>query len=268
MVFESVISKRQILKASAVMTMKNFFADPQWIIPSIIAPLIFTLVSLFLFKDVNGPLLLYAVLGGGFMGMWGTTVYGSGNSIQFDRWNGTLESTLSAPSPLMWISFGRVIWYTFEGVINGLIVLAIGFAWFRVGVSIVDPVEFSVATILTFISLSSFGLLLSSIYVLTRKGGALSNGLEIPVYIATGTMFPVSVLPFIVTNVSFMFGPTWGIDAIRKAAIGSYAGQLPTTFFQDLLIMTAETILLILLSMYLFVKIEAIAKKAGTLDEY
>lgn len=268
MVFHSVVSKRQILKASAIMTMKNFFADPQWIVPSIIAPLIFTLVSLFLFRDVNGPLLLYAVLGGGLMGMWGTTVYGSGNSIQFDRWNGTLESTLSAPGPLMWISFGRVIWYTLEGVINGFIILGIGFVWFRVGVSVLHPIEFSIATILTFISLSSFGLLLSSIYVLTRKGGALSNGLEIPVYIATGTMFPVSVLPFIVNRISLAFGPTWGIDAIRKAALGSYTGQLPTTILQDLVYMTIETVLLVVLSLFLFGKIEAIAKKAGTLDEY
>src|SRR5208283_5191373 len=135
------VSRRQVVRASMVLAEKNFVADPQWIIPSIIAPFIFTMVALFFYAGASGAggdALLSAVLGGGLMGVWGTTVYGSANSIGFDRWNGTMESTLAAPAPLLWIVLGRVLWNTFIGVINGFIVLGIGLLWFRVGVVLVN----------------------------------------------------------------------------------------------------------------------------------
>jgi ABC-2 type transport system permease protein len=256
-----------IVRASMVLTAKNFFADPQWIIPSIIAPFIFTLVALFLFQSASGAALLYAVLGGGMMGMWGTTVYGSGNSIGFDRWNGTMEATLAAPSPLIWIVLGRVLWNTFIGIINGVVIFAFGFAWFRTGISLVNPALFVLASVATFVSLSAFGLMLSSVYVLSRKGGFIENSMEIPIYIATGTMFPIAILPFFVQPISYIIGPTWGIEAIRISALPGYVG-LRTGYWVDLLILGVETFLYFALCFALFVKVEAVAKRNGTLDEY
>ena len=261
------MNRTQAVRASARLTMKNFFADPQWIIPSIIAPFIFTMVALFLFRDVTGPVLLYAVLGGGLMGMWGTTVYGSGTSITFDRWNGTMEATLAAPVPLIWIIAGRVAWNTFIGVINGGLILVIGILWFRTGIPIANPAAFVAATLVTYVSLSAFGLVLATVYVLSRKGGFIENSLEVPVYIATGTMFPVAALPFATQPIAFALGPTWGIEAIRKSALAVYVG-LGTSYWTDMLVLVAETAIYFALSFYLFVKVEKLAKRNGTIEEY
>ena len=60
------ISRFQVVKASMGLTARNFFVDPQWIIPSIIAPFVFTMVSLFIFSREAGQtsaVLLAAVLG-------------------------------------------------------------------------------------------------------------------------------------------------------------------------------------------------------------
>ncbi len=262
----------QVLKASTVLSAKNFLADPQWIIPSIIAPFIFTMVALFFYvgqSNVGPEALLSAVLGGGLMGIWGTTVYGSANSIGMDRWNGTMEATLAAPTPLIWIILGRVLWNTFIGVINGIIILVIGLTWFGVGISLVDPSLFILATLLTYVSMSAFGLMLSTVYVLSRKGGFIENSMEIPVYIATGTQFAVGILPIAVLPASFILGPTWGIEAIKRAAVGiAYPNLLPTGYWTDLLIMIAATAGYFALSFVLFQKVEEVAKRNGTIDEY
>ncbi len=180
-----------------------------------------------------------------------------------------MESTLAAPAPLIWIVLGRVLWNTFIGVINGFIVLAIGMAWFGVGVSLASPFLFALATVLTYVSVSGFGLMLSTVYVLSRKGGFIENSMEIPIYIATGTMFPIGLLPFIVQPISFILGPTWGIDAIRKAALGySYVIGLPTGYWLDLVIMIGATLSYYAISVVLFRKVEAVAKRNGTIDEY
>ncbi len=268
------VSRRQVVKASMVLSARNFVADPQWLIPSIIAPFIFTMVALFFYSgasNAGGDALLSAVLGGGLMGVWGTTVYGSANSIGFDRWNGTMESTLAAPAPLIWIVLGRVLWNTFIGVINGLIVLAIGLLWFRVGVVLVNPALFLFATILTYVSMSAFGLMLATVYVLTRKGAFIENSMEIPVYIATGTSFAVGLLPFYALPVSYILGPTWGIEAIKRAAVGAaypYGHLLPTGYWTDIALMLIITLAYFLLSFILFKRVEVIAKKNGTIDEY
>lgn len=253
---------------------KIFLADPQWIIPSIIAPFIFTMVALFFYAgagSMGSQALLSAVLGGGLMGVWGTTVYGSANSIGFDRWNGTLETTLVAPSPLIWIVLGRVFWNTFIGVVNGLIVLVIGMLWFRTGAGLVDPPLFVLATILTYISMSAFGLLLSTVYILSRKGGFIENSMEIPVYIATGTSFAVSLLPFFALPISYIIGPTWGIEAIKRAAVGTYypyGHLLPTGYWTDISLMLFATVVYFALSFVLFKRVESIAKAGGTIGEY
>jgi len=265
----SLARRGQVLKACIVLTAKLFFADPQWIIPSIIAPFIFTLVAFFLFggQATSGSFLLYLVLGSGLMGMWGTTIYGSSNSIGFDRWNGTMESTLAAPVPLSWIALGRVLFNTFEGVINALFILVIGLVWFQVGFGFVNPGLFFLASVSTFLSLSAFGLLMCTVILLSRKGGFITNSMEIPVYIATGTMFPVSILPIVALPFAFLLAPTWGIEAIRLSAIPGYTG-LATNYWTDLALLAVETLAYLGLAFVLFKRVESYAKRNGTLDEY
>ena len=259
----------QVLKACIVLTAKLFFADPQWIIPNIIAPFIFTLVAFFLFggQVSTGSFLLYLVLGSGLMGMWGTTIYGSSNSIGFDRWNGTMESTLAAPIPLSWIALGRVLFNTFEGVINALFILVIGLVWFQVGFGIANPGLFFLASISTFLSLSAFGLLMCTVILLSRKGGFITNSMEIPVYIATGTMFPVSILPIVALPFAFLLAPTWGIEAIRLSALPGYTG-LATNYWTDMALLAVETLAYLVLAFVLFKRVEGYAKRNGTLEEY
>jgi hypothetical protein len=44
--------------------------------------------------------LLYAALGAGMMGIWSSTLFGSGGAMQWQRWQGTLELRVAAPPPL------------------------------------------------------------------------------------------------------------------------------------------------------------------------
>ncbi len=260
----SLRSNTLALWGSMVLAMRNFFADPQWIIPSIVAPFLFTVVTLYLYGPSAPAQLLYVVLGGAFMGMWGTTVYNSANSLAFDRWNGTLETTLGAPTPMIWVAMGRVLWNTFVGLLNAFLILIVGLLWLGRSSSIHDPVMFVLASAVTFVSLSSLGLFLTTAYVMTRKALFLSNALEFPLYIATGTMFPIALLPFASQGVALALGPTWGFDAIRVAALHGYQG-IGTSVWVDLLITVAETVATFGLAWMLFQRVERRARSEGDL---
>jgi ABC-2 type transport system permease protein len=64
------------------------------------------------------------------------------------------------------------------------------------------------------------GFLLSVTVVRYRTAWALGNALEYPVWLVCGFLVPLSLFPGWVRPISWALAPTWGIRAIREAALG------------------------------------------------
>jgi len=261
------VTRLQTFWASFRMSLLHFFADPQWIIPNIIAPFIFTAVALVLFRNVSGSVALYAVLGGGMMGMWGNTLYGSGFALAFDRWNGTIEYVLATPSRLVWIIAGRSASNAVLGLVNALAILAVVMIGYGPLLAVADPILFLVALILTLASLSTLGVVLCSAFLLSRSASVMTNGLEFPIYVASGSMFPIALLPFWSHPLSLSLGPTWGIDAMRYAADSTYKG-LGFGYWIDVSVVMISTIVYLAIGFWLFIVAEKKVRDDATLVEY
>lgn len=264
----------RVIYSAFRMAMLHWIADPQWVIPNIIAPFIFTAVALTLFQGSTGPFGLYAVLGGGMMGMWGNTLYSSGYAIEFEKWQGTLEEVIVAPSKLMHVITGRSISNALFGLVNMIAVLVIAALGFKIQLGIANPLLFTASLVLTLLSVSALGLIFASAFVLSRSALTLTNGLEIPLYIISGSMFPVALLPFWIHPAAYVLGPTWGIDAIRLATSQEYASQTfwtgmnwNTAILLDLTIMSLITLGCAALATVLFKMVETRARTQGTLVE-
>jgi len=252
----------RVIYSAFRMAMLHWLADPQWIIPNVIAPFVFTFVALTLFKEASGPFGLYAVLGGGMMGMWGNTLYASGFAIEFEKWQGTLEEVVAAPSSLLHVIAGRSVSNALFGLTNMVAILLIASLVFRIPLGVANPVLFAFAIVLTLLSVSALGLIFASSFVLTRSAQVLTNGLEFPIYVVSGSMFPIALLPFWVHPASYILGPTWGIDAIRIAA-----GQesVPLTFWLNIGVMLLITLGYVALAAFLFKMVETKSRRDGTL---
>jgi ABC-2 type transport system permease protein len=125
---------------------------------------------------------------------------------------------------------------------------------------------------LTLLSVSALGLIFASAFVLSRSTQVLTNGLETPLYIISGSMFPIALLPFWIHPAAYILGPTWGIDAIRLATSQDYSSQsfwqgMDTgwAIFLDLVVMLAITIVYILAAVVLFKLVERRARITGSL---
>jgi ABC-2 type transport system permease protein len=264
----------RVIYSAFRMAMLHWLADPQWVIPNVIAPFVFTTVALTLFKGSTGPFGLYAVLGGGMMGMWGNTLYSSGYAIEFEKWQGTLEEVMVAPSKLIYVIIGRSVSNALFGLTNMVAVLLIATLGFRISLGIAEPILFAVSLILTLLSVSTLGLIFASAFVLSRSAQTLTNGLEIPLYIISGSMFPIALLPFWLHPAAYVLGPTWGIDAIRLATNQQYASQTlwvgmstNTSIFLDLIVMVLVTMAYAGIATVLFKMVEKKARTKGTLVE-
>jgi ABC-2 type transport system permease protein len=162
--------------------------------------------------------LLYVALGAGLMGMWSSTLFGSGGAIQWQRWQGTLEILVAAPPRFLMTVMPLTIATASVGLYSVVATLFWGRVLFGVPLSFEHPWLFAAALPATVLGLGLLGLVLASTFVLYRHANAFSNLLEYPIWLVTGLLVPVSLLPGFVEPISWVLAPTWGVEAVRTAA--------------------------------------------------
>ena len=203
------------------MNLKMLGTSSFFLLTSVVQPIVFATIAFYMYESGNrAGTLLYAALGAGMMGVWSTTLFGSGGMIQWQRWQGTLELLVAAPPPFIVVLLPLTIATSITGAYSLLATLFWGRVFFDVPLHFAHPGLFLLAVVAAVLSLGLMGLLMASSFVLYRHANALSNLLEYPVWIATGLLFPLALLPGWVAPISWLLAPTWGIEAIRHSALG------------------------------------------------
>ena len=211
----------KVVASGFQMNLKMLGTSSFFLLTSIVQPIIFATVAFYMFRagGRNGTL-LYAALGAGMMGVWSTTLFGSGGMIQWQRWQGTLELGAAAPPAMALIYLPFSLANAFTGMYAMAATLVWGRLVFGIGLHFAHPWLFVLALPATVIALGLMGLVLASTFILYRHANALSNLLEYPVWIASGLVFSTSLLPIWTRPISWALPPYWGILAIRHAALG------------------------------------------------
>jgi ABC-2 type transport system permease protein len=201
------------------LTLSGFF-----LVTSVFQPIIFATLAYLIFRaGAREGTLLYVALGAGMMGIWSSTLFGSGGAIQWQRWQGTLEYAIAAPPPFLLVIVPLTLATATIGLYSLTATLLWGWLFFDVPLDVADPLAFAVALPVTVTGLGLLGLVLASTFVLYRNANALSNLLEYPVWLVTGLLVSLSLLPGFVGPISWVLAPTWGINALRDAAIAGDA---------------------------------------------
>jgi ABC-2 type transport system permease protein len=197
------------------LTLSGFF-----IIVSIISPVIFASIAYFMFEAGARPgSLLFVAIGAGMMGIWSAVLFGSGGAIQWQRWQGTLEYLIAVPPAFIWVILPLTIATATVGLYSLTSTLLWGWLFFDVPLELAHPAWFIVSLPVAVLALGLLGLVLASTFVLYRNANALSNLLEYPVWLVTGLLVSLSLLPGWVGPISWALAPTWGVNALREAAI-------------------------------------------------
>ena len=202
-------------------SIKSLTTSSFFLLTSFIQPIIFATISFYMFKaGGKSESLLYVALGAGIMGTWSSTLFGSGGMIQWERWEGTLEILVAAPTPLLLVVIPATLATSTIGIYSLTATIGWGKLFFDIPLDLVHPAMFFLALAATIIGLGLMGLLLASTFILYRNANAMSNLLEYPVWLVTGLLVPVSLLPGFAEPIGWLLAPTWGIRAIRAAALG------------------------------------------------
>ena len=182
-------------------------------------PLVYATLAYFMFQAGSEPeTLLLASLGAAVMGIWSVTTVDAADSIQRQRRLGVLELLVAAPAPFWAVLLPITIASSAIGVYSLVSTLLWGRLVFGIPLEVEQPLVFALAVPPTIVSIGLLGFVMASMIVRFRAGWAVGNMFEYPVWLVTGLLIPIALLPTWVEPISWLLAPTWGMRALSDAA--------------------------------------------------
>jgi ABC-2 type transport system permease protein len=208
----------RVLLNAGEMALRSNFSDSFVLFGILVQPIIIALLAFWMLGDKGGDIVIFMIIGSGMTGLWTSCLFVSGHAISEERWTGTLELIVSTPTPVAVIVIGKVL----SNVLMSLasIVLSYGLAVLIFGYvpTIQQPAWFAASVIMAILAYACFGIVISPFFMLNPEVRRLQNGLEFPVYILAGFMFPIAMLPFWTTPLSFVLSPYWAARALHASS--------------------------------------------------
>jgi ABC-2 type transport system permease protein len=186
----------------------------------ILYPLFFATVAFFMFRAGAKNALPFAALGAAVMGIWSSTSTSAGSAMQRERWHGTLELLVAAPSPFSLVMLPMTIAMSFLGIYSMAATLFWGRVVFGIHVDVDRWGLFCLSVAVTVVSIGLVGFLMAVAFVRYRASWALGNLFEYPVWLICGFLVTLDHFPAWVEKIAWLLPPYWGMNAIRASAEG------------------------------------------------
>jgi ABC-2 type transport system permease protein len=204
----------------AEMTLRTNMTEGFVIFTVLVQPILIALLGLWMLRDRGAEGAMFVVVGSGLTGLWSSLLFISGNSINTERWFGTLESLVATPTPFEVIVMGKNL----ANVIQSLAAMILGYLvavlLFGYSLTIGQPILFAISILFTVVAFVSFGLIIAPVFVMSPGVQGWQNAMEFPVYLLCGFLFPIALLPGWTTPVSYLLPPYWAAAALHGTSTG------------------------------------------------
>lgn len=242
--------------------LRNTFARPMFQFVLFFQPLAYAVVTFYLFFAPGRDLLPYVLAGSGLMSLWGSVVFSSASDIDRERYTGNLEFLLIAPTPFYATMLSKVLANTALGLASVALTAVYARVICGVPLRLDHPGLFALALALVAASFVAVAMVMAAAFTLSRNVRGLMNGLEYPIFLVGGFLFPVEVLPAWVRPISYALLPTWGVRVLRQSLT---AGPPPAAFWTSAAVVVALGTAYWALSVWLFRVIERRVRDKGEL---
>ncbi len=187
----------------------------------VIWPLFFATTAFLVYRQSQDPqALVYAGLGSAVMGIWSVIATTASSLLQRERWHGTLELLVAAPTRFALVLVPITTAMATLGLYSLVATLVWGRVLFGISVPVADPLLFALCIAVSIFSIALIGFLLSVAVVRYRTAWAMGNLLEYPGWLVCGFLVPLTLFPTWVGWFAYALPPTWGMQAIRSSAAG------------------------------------------------
>lgn len=252
---------------------------PSWLLSRVTGPIVWVSISLFSYlalvpeADISAAFERvgssaeftgFLILGQTVFSVFSNLNFRGGMAIQRERWHGTLEMIMLAPTSRVAYILGESLFGLIDGGWTILLALVVTSIAYGAGFTVAAPGLAVAAIVLTLAAMVALSVFFAGFYVLTRSAGPLSFAIQAPIRFLTGTNFPVAALPGALQAVSYALPMTWGMLAVRAAFLGDASADLT----RMLAALAGFSVLFFALGAYLVNYMERLSKERGTLHQY
>lgn len=220
------------------------------------------------------PIFAYIYLGNALYLIVIQLVGGVGNAVVEDRELYRMMKQLHT-TPLNGYTYllGRGVARGIVGAISVVITIGFGMLLFPLPIALagIDWALLLVSSAVGLTSIAALGVIIGSLNLLIpRHIGMLGDAVAGALYVFSGAIFPLDVLPTWLQPLGYVFPVTYWLEAARRALLGPSAARFPTlTSFSngDLLgILAVSTVVLVTISILFYRWAIAEAKERGVID--
>jgi ABC-2 type transport system permease protein len=185
-------------------------------------------------------------------------------SIQWERWEGTIEYTFMAPVSRLTHLMGQAAFAIVYGVLHTTVIIGIVALFFQVDLSHANFASMLLIIATGSMSFIGLGMLAAVLPLLSpEKGMQMTNVIKALVLLVSGVYYPITVLPPWLQYFSRVSPAYYMLEGMRAALLeGSGVGMLLLPYIVPLLITGVVTIPV---GIYVFMRAERYAKHTGIL---
>jgi ABC-2 type transport system permease protein len=193
-----------------------------WIVIAVVVlqPVAFLTVALLPSADRSPSHVTRVVIGVALSVSWSATAWGAASILRRERAMGTLARALAGLVDARLIVLGKGLGSAAASTAGGLAMVVAVTAVTRWPVSLSRPDALILGLLVLFVSGSAVGLLVGSVFVLTRYGAQISGLLTYPVLVLAGLLIPLSAIPEPIRSVSAVISLRWLQEFLTSSAAG------------------------------------------------
>ncbi len=216
------VYSRVTLRAFELTTRANLL--DAWVLFGIIVqPVLVAILAFWMLEPRGGDYVIFVVVGSGMTGLWTSLLFISGNAITEERWTGTLELLVASPTHIQIVVLGKVMSNVVQSLLSMIFSYSLAILLFGYTPRIEQPALFFATLAFGVVSYIAFGLLIAPLFILNPDVQRWQNGLEFPVYILSGFLFPIALLPGWTTPFSYLLVPYWAARGLHATSSGGAA---------------------------------------------
>jgi ABC-2 type transport system permease protein len=184
-------------------------------------------------------------------------------SVQWERWEGTIEYTMMAPVSLITYILGSCLFGVLYGLVRTAIVLVV-LAWmFHLTATAAAILPVIVIVSIGSLSFVGLGIMAATLPLLfTEKGAQMTYVIEACLLLVSGVYYDIHVLPAWIQPLSHISPATYVLKGTRQVLLGHPSAS---DIIANLIPLIVIGIVTIPLGIWLFTTAQRFAKKTGRL---
>ncbi len=192
-----------------------------------------------------------------------TALWGLGESMRREAYQGTLDYLLASPCNKAFILIGKALSESISSTMFATtqILVCILFFGMKITLGAIMPLLFIIILLIT--GLYGVALMLAALSLRYKQAHDIAHVLDYVFYIFAPVRYPVKSLPSFGQVISYALPLTYALIAWRSIIL-----QNVFTIYWEVLCLLVMDVLLILLGFYLFNRMEKSTKKSGTISHY